>query len=107
MGAKVELVLPLSLVNAGQMLNVTAVTLGDQLQIAFLAIPDAVPEVDKLARYASEAFATFASALSEPAAATKAPVKRAARVRTPAGQSDAKPAKSTARGGPRKRVAVA
>jgi len=56
MGGKVELTLPISVVNAGQMLNVTAVTLDDQLQIAFLAIPEAVPRLHKLAQYTREAF---------------------------------------------------
>jgi len=56
MGGKVELALPLSVVNAGQMLNVTAVTLDDQLQIAFLAIPEAVPRLHKLVQYTREAF---------------------------------------------------
>ena len=85
MGARVELVLPLSLVNAGQMLNVTAVTLGNQLQIGFLAIPDAVPRVDKLARYTREAFDTLEDALAEPLAAKKARPKRAARAPAPNG----------------------
>jgi hypothetical protein len=56
MGGKVELALPVSVVNPGQMLNVTAVTLDDQLQIAFLAIPEAVPRLHKLAQYTREAF---------------------------------------------------
>jgi diacylglycerol O-acyltransferase len=73
MGGRVELVLPLSLVNAGQMLNVTAVTLGDQLQLAFLAIPDAVPDVRKLARYTREAFDSLADALSVPVVAKPRP----------------------------------
>ena len=37
------MVLPVSVVAAGQMLNITAVTLDDRLQIGFLAIPEAVP----------------------------------------------------------------
>jgi WS/DGAT/MGAT family acyltransferase len=83
MGAKVELVLPLSLVNAGQMLNVTAVTLGNQLQIGFLAIPDAVPKVEKLARYTREAFDKLEDALSELAVAKKAPAQRGVRALAP------------------------
>jgi hypothetical protein len=45
------------------MLNVTAVTLDDQLQIAFLAIPEAVPRLPKLAQYTREAFDTMDAAL--------------------------------------------
>jgi WS/DGAT/MGAT family acyltransferase len=56
MGAHAELVLPVSVVAAGQMLNITAVTLAEKLQIGFLAMPKAVPRVDKLAMYTVEAF---------------------------------------------------
>ncbi|HRI17601.1 MAG TPA: wax ester/triacylglycerol synthase family O-acyltransferase, partial [Burkholderiaceae bacterium] len=50
MGAKVELALPVSVVAAGHKLNITAVTLGPRLQIGFLAMPDAVPHIERLAR---------------------------------------------------------
>jgi hypothetical protein len=56
MGAHVELVLPVSVVAAGQMLNVTAVTLGQKLQIGLLAMPHAVPDVAALASHLVEAF---------------------------------------------------
>lgn len=56
MGARVELALPMSVISAGQMLNVTAVTLAEKLQIGFLAIPQAVRHVGKLADYTREAF---------------------------------------------------
>lgn len=61
--------LPLSIVNAWQMLNVTAVTLDDRLQLDFLAIPDAVPKVLKLARYTQEAFDGLADSLLAPVVA--------------------------------------
>jgi diacylglycerol O-acyltransferase / wax synthase len=77
MGAKVDMVLPLSIVNAGQMINVTAVTLGGKLQIGFLAIPDAVPHLDRLARYAREAFDGLEAALAPPATPRKARRTRA------------------------------
>jgi diacylglycerol O-acyltransferase len=77
MGARVTLALPVSVVNAGQSLNVTAVTLDDQLQLAFLAIPGAVPKVHQLARYTREAFETLAQTLPAPRAAKHA-VKRSA-----------------------------
>ena len=38
------------------MLNITAVTLAEKLQIGFLAMPKAVPHVDKLAAYTVDAF---------------------------------------------------
>ena len=56
MGAHAELMLPVSVVAAGQMLNITAVTLAENLQIGFLAMPKAVPHVDKLAAYTVDAF---------------------------------------------------
>jgi hypothetical protein len=106
MGAKVELVLPLSLVNAGQMLNVTAVTLGNQMQIGFLAIPDAVPKVDKLARYAREAFDTLEDALAESPVAKKVAARRV-RVPLPVGQKPSRTTRSTALGGALKRTTAA
>jgi diacylglycerol O-acyltransferase len=72
MGAPVVLALPLALINAGQMLNVTAATGDDQLQVSFLAIPSAVPHVDKLTHNTSEAFEELKSALSVAASATGA-----------------------------------
>jgi len=65
MGAEVELALPVSVVNAGQMLNVTAVTLDDRLQLGFLAIPGGVPKVHELARFTRDAFDELKDALSE------------------------------------------
>jgi hypothetical protein len=81
MGGKVELALPISVVNAGQMLNVTAVTLDDQLQIAFLAIPEAVPRLHKLVQYTREAFDAMAAELVDvhPTKAAVATTRKAAR----------------------------
>jgi diacylglycerol O-acyltransferase / wax synthase len=72
MGARAELVLPMSVVAAGQMLNVTAVTLADTLQLGLLAMPHAVPDVDALASFMVDAFeqlkrATAGSARGRPA----------------------------------------
>ncbi len=98
MGAAVELALPLSVLAAGYKLNVTAVTVGDQLQIGFLAMPEAVPDIDGLARSTERAFDELKLALGpsvpvrvkqprapatktaqrRPAAGRKAPVKAAA-----------------------------
>ncbi|HMO46002.1 MAG TPA: wax ester/triacylglycerol synthase family O-acyltransferase [Rubrivivax sp.] len=76
MGAAVELMLPISLVSAGHQLNITAVTLGPRLQIGFLAMPDAVPQIERLAQYTEQAFPELARSL-EPAPVPPAP-KRAA-----------------------------
>lgn len=72
MGAAVELALPLSVLVAGYKLNVTAVTVGKQLQIGFLAMPEAVPDIEKLARSTEQAFDELKAAL-----APSAPVRRA------------------------------
>jgi len=66
MGAEVELVLPMSLVPPGQTLNITAVTLVDKLQIGFLAVPDAVPHVERLAKYTEAAFPALTAAFARP-----------------------------------------
>src|SRR5262249_39741397 len=63
MGARVELVLPVSVVAAGQMLNITAVTLAGKLQIGFLAMPQAVPSVPALAAYTVDAFDQLAQTM--------------------------------------------
>ena len=55
MGALVETVLPVSVVPAGQMLNVTAVSLGDLMQLGFLGMPETVPDIGKLALYTAQA----------------------------------------------------
>ncbi|MEJ8858090.1 wax ester/triacylglycerol synthase domain-containing protein [Variovorax robiniae] len=64
MGAKVEWVLPVSVVPAGQWLNVTTVTLDDRLQIGFLAMPEAVPGVEKIAGSIAGAFEELKGAVA-------------------------------------------
>ena len=64
MGAAVELALPVSVIAAGHKLNVTAVTLGTRLQLGLLAMPDAVPQLERLAQLTEEAFAELSAALA-------------------------------------------
>jgi diacylglycerol O-acyltransferase / wax synthase len=64
MGAQVELLLPISVVAPGQVLNITAVNYGDRYQIGFLAIAEGVPDIGLLATYTEEAFTTLAASLS-------------------------------------------
>ncbi len=81
MGAMVEAALPISLVSAGHKLNVTAVTLGNQLQIGFLAMPEAAPKIERLARLTEQAFDELVQAFAQaPQAATPA---KAAKAKTP------------------------
>jgi WS/DGAT/MGAT family acyltransferase len=76
MGAAVELALPLSVLAAGYKLNVTAVTVADQLQIGFLAMPGAVPDIAKLARATEQAFEELQAALLPAAPARPAKTAR-------------------------------
>ncbi len=105
MGAAVEAVLPISLVSAGHKLNVTAVTLADHLQIGFLAMPEAAPRIERLARHAERSFDELAAALASSAPTTQATPRRTApRKATPHRPTAAKSApKKTAVRTPRRR----
>jgi hypothetical protein len=63
MGAEIELALPVSVVAPGQVLNITGVNYVDRYQIAFIAIAEAVPDIELLARYTEEALAALAASL--------------------------------------------
>lgn len=78
MGAEIEMSMPISVVAPGQVLNITAVNYQDRYQIAFLAVAEAVPDIELLARFTEEAFATLAASLrGEPGERrAKAPAKR-------------------------------
>jgi len=98
MGAEVELALPMSVVAAGQMLNVTVVTLGDTLQVGFLGIPGAVDRIDKLAQYTQEAFDALKLELNAAAQPSARAVKSA-------GKRTAKPPTKRIPRPPTKRIA--
>ena len=66
MGAEVELALPMSVVAAGQMLNITVVTLADRLQIGLLGIPGAIEHIAQLAAHIDAAYEELKAELSEP-----------------------------------------
>ena len=82
-GAEVEMMLPLSLLAPGQSLNITAVTYGDGLQIAFLGLAAELPDIQLLADFSVDAFAELT-----------APVKPIARAR-PRGTTASRKAKAT------------
>jgi WS/DGAT/MGAT family acyltransferase len=65
-GAEVELALPVSVVAHHQVLNITATTYVDGLHITFIALAEAVPDVQKVADYTVEAFAELDSSLRVP-----------------------------------------
>jgi WS/DGAT/MGAT family acyltransferase len=54
-GAAVELALPISVVAHHQVLNVTVTTYVDDLHVTFIALREAVPDLERLARYTIEA----------------------------------------------------
>jgi len=111
MGAAVELALPVSVVAAGHKLNVTAVTLGERLQLGFLAMPDAVPHIEELARYTEQAYAELKAALGDATpAAAPAPAKTqaAAPARKPAmKKTPSRPSKAPAKAPPARKKAAA
>jgi WS/DGAT/MGAT family acyltransferase len=54
-GAPVELALPISVVAHHQVLNVTVTTYVDGLHVTFIALKEALPDLERLARYTAEA----------------------------------------------------
>jgi diacylglycerol O-acyltransferase / wax synthase len=118
MGAEVELALPMSVVAAGQMLNVTVVTLAEKLQIGFLGIPGAVDRIERLAECTLEAFEELKTEFgtceppapaTEPVSSPRVAVKTARAKRTPAGRATPKAVgmkRPAARRGARKAVAT-
>jgi hypothetical protein len=80
MGAEVEFALPISVVAPGQVLNITGVNYAERYEIAFIAVAEAVPDIELLAKYTEESFATLAAKLRS------GQRKRAKRGRTPAPQ---------------------
>lgn len=89
MGAAVELALPMSVVATGHKLNITAVTVGPRLQLGFLAMPEAVPQIGKLARYTEEAFDELVGALGAPPPTQAAPAQKKAAPRKAAAKKAA------------------
>jgi diacylglycerol O-acyltransferase / wax synthase len=66
MGAKVELVLPVSVVAHHQTLNITATTYVDELHITCIAVREALPDIQKLADAAVTALAELEADLAGP-----------------------------------------
>jgi diacylglycerol O-acyltransferase len=66
MGAAVELALPVSVVAHHQTLNITAGTYVDKLHVTYIAVREALPDIQKLADAAVEAFAELEADLIRP-----------------------------------------
>ena len=87
-GAEVELALPVSVVAHHQVLNITITTYVDELHVTFIALKEAVPNVQQLADYAAAAVAELAADLAKAARRKQA----AARPRRAKSRKAAKPA---------------
>jgi len=85
-GAELEMALPVSVLAPGQALNITAATYDQGLQIAFLGLAQALPDIERLADLTLGAF-------DELSAAAAAPVRvRAAHTRKSAPRPAQRPA---------------
>jgi len=96
-GAEVELALPVSVVAHHQVLNITITTYVDELHVTFIALKEAVPDVQRLADYTADAVTELAADLAKMARRRPA----AARHRKVKPRKAAKPARTA-----RKRVAA-
>jgi hypothetical protein len=76
-GAEVELAIPISVVAHHQVLNITVTTYVDELHVTFIALREAIPDLQRLADYTAEALAELEADLARAARARKAkrPVK--------------------------------
>jgi WS/DGAT/MGAT family acyltransferase len=64
-GAEVELALPVSVVAHHQVLNITITTYVEDLHVTFIALKEAVPDVQRLADYTSQAVAELEADLAK------------------------------------------
>jgi diacylglycerol O-acyltransferase len=63
-GAEVELALPISVVAHHQVLNITITTYVDQLHVTFIALKEAIPDLQRLADYTAAAAAELQADLA-------------------------------------------
>jgi hypothetical protein len=80
-GAEVELAIPISVVAHHQVLNITVTTYVDELHVTFIALREAIPDLQRLADYTAEALAELEADLARAARARKSkrPMKPRAR----------------------------
>jgi hypothetical protein len=88
-GAEVELAIPISVVAHHQVLNITVTTYVDELHVTFIALREAIPDLQRLADYTAEALVELEADLARGARRrkTKQPAKRGARRKSPAAAS--------------------
>jgi hypothetical protein len=63
-GAEVELALPISVVAHHQVLNITITTYVDELHVTFIALREAIPDLERLAEYTAAALPELAADLA-------------------------------------------
>jgi WS/DGAT/MGAT family acyltransferase len=85
-GAEVELAIPISVVAHHQVLNITVTTYVDELHVTFIALREAIPDLQRLADYTAAALADLEADLARGARSRKAkrPAKRRAPRKSPA-----------------------
>jgi diacylglycerol O-acyltransferase / wax synthase len=81
MGAELEAMYPVSFLFDGYALNITLVGYRDRVAVGFLGCREAIPHLQRLAVYSSDALTELEQAVREEGAATAAPKKRKARAR--------------------------
>jgi hypothetical protein len=88
-GAEVELAIPISVVAHHQVLNITVTTYVDELHVTFIALREAIPDLQRLADYTAEALVELEADLARGARRrkTKQPAKQGARRKSPAAAS--------------------
>jgi diacylglycerol O-acyltransferase / wax synthase len=79
-GARLEALFPVSTLIVGVGLNVTFMSYAGQVVVGFTANGAALPEVESLARYTTEAFAQLEQATVSPRKGRRPPVRRRSRV---------------------------
>jgi hypothetical protein len=92
-GAEVELALPISVVAHHQVLNITITTYVDQLHVTFIALKEAIPDLQRLADYTAAAATDLEADLARARRQGKAQRTR----KTPARRKPAPSARHSAR----------
>jgi len=81
-GARLEALFPVSTLIVGVGLNVTFMSYAGQVILGFTANGSSLPEVESMARYAEEAFASLERATARRKRAGPRPARRPARSRS-------------------------
>jgi hypothetical protein len=83
-GAAVELALPISVVAHHQVLNITITTYVDRLHVTFIALREAIPDLQRLADYTAAAAAELETSLARARRRAATPRRRKAAARSAA-----------------------